>query len=170
MATSTLDLFDKARTLSKDVDDNFLDLARTLKQLQERDLGLFTDLWRQTDLGRRKAYYLVEIARTYDHLPIPRSRLKKLGWTKLQLIAKSVTADNWQELLDTAEHYPTKQLEKIVKGHKPVDNAHCVLMYFTPKDYAKLEHVLIKNGGEKSGRGILHKEEALMKIVEGAHP
>lgn len=168
MPLSTEDLYDRAKTLSKDVEDNFLDLGRYLRQLQDRDPKLFSDLWQKTALGRRKAYYLVEVSKVYDPLPIPRSRLKKIGWTKLQLVARVINKDNWQELLETAEQYPTKQLEKLMKGEKAMQNAHCVLMYFSPKQYKDLEEELLKNGGERSGRGILRKEEALMRLIEKA--
>ena len=168
MAQSTEDIFARAKDLTKNVEDNFLDLARTLRQLKNRDPALFTDLWTKTNLGRRKAYYMIEIDETYGPLPIPRSRLKKLGWTKLQLIRKHVTRDNWEELFATAESMPTKQLEKLMKGEQPVSNAHCVLMYMTPTQYKLFEERLLENGSQRSGRGLLHKEEALTRILKAA--
>jgi len=81
MALSNDDLYDKALDLSKDFDDNFLDLAKTLRQLLDRDQEMFRDVWTKTNLGRRKAYYLVEVSRTFDSLPVGRARLKKIGWT-----------------------------------------------------------------------------------------
>ena len=165
MALSTEDILAKAKTMAKEPDDNFLDLAKTLRQLHDRDTSKFTEVWQQSDLERRKAYYLVDIDRAYGPLPIPRARMKKIGWTKLASMAKQVNADNWQELLELAEKTPTKQLEKIMKGEKAVENAHCVLMYFTPKQYKVLEAELLANGGERSGRGILRKEEALINAL-----
>jgi len=168
MAQSTDDIYSRARELTKNVEDNFLDLARTLRQLKNRDPALFTDLWKKTNLGRRKAYYMIEIDETYSQLPIPRSRLKKLGWTKLQLIRKHVTSDNWEELFATAEGMATKQLEKLMKGEQPVSNAHCVLMYMTPTQYKLFEERLLENGSQRSGRGLLHKEEALTRILKAS--
>jgi hypothetical protein len=168
MPVSTDEMFDKAKTLSKDPDDNFLDLARTLRQLHDRDVDKFTEVWQNSDLDRRKAYYLVDISRAYESLPIPRARLKKIGWTKLASMAKQVTADNWQEMLELAEKTATKQLEKIMRGQTPVTNAHCVMMYFSPKEYKVLEEALLKNGGERSGRGIINKEKALIKALKSS--
>ena len=71
-------------------------------------------------------------------------------------------------LLQLAEENTTKQLEALMKGEKPVDNAHCVLMYFTPKQYKVLEEALVQNGGTRSGRGIVNKEEALLKALKKA--
>lgn len=52
-----------------------------------------------------------------------------------------------------------------MRGEKPLGNAHCVLLYFSPKDYAELEDALVKHGGVRSGRGIQNKEEALIRLV-----
>ena len=52
-----------------------------------------------------------------------------------------------------------------MKGDQPKTNAHVVLLYFDPKDYKQLEEQLIHNGAERSGRGLLGKEAALMRMV-----
>jgi hypothetical protein len=168
MAISNEELYDKAMSLSGDVEDNFLDLGKALRQLLDRDPDAFQKVWQKSNLGRRKAYYLVEVSRIYDPLPIARSRLKKIGWTKLAIIGKQIDKGNAQELLQLAEENTTKQLEALMKGEKPVDNAHCVLMYFTPKQYKVLEEALVQNGGTRSGRGIVNKEEALLKALKKA--
>jgi hypothetical protein len=73
----------------------------------------------KTNLGRRKAYYLVEVSRTYDRLPVPRSRLRKIGWTKLQLIGKHIDASNLNGMLELAENNNSKELERILRGGEP---------------------------------------------------
>jgi hypothetical protein len=165
MALSTEELYDKAKTLSGDVEDNFLELGRSLRQLLDRDPELFKKIVAKANLGRRKAYYLVEVSRIFDPLPVPRSRLRKIGWTKLQLIGKHIEPDNMEELLQLAESTNAKDLERHMRGEKPLGNAHCVLMYFSPKEYKELEEALIRNGGTRSGRGILNKEKALINVV-----
>ena len=168
MPLSTEDLYEKTMLMSKNVEDNFLDLGRYLRQLLDREPELFQEIIVKSDLGRRKAYYLVEVSRTFDPLPISRPRLKKLGWTKLQIIGKHVTKDNVEELVTLAENHSVKQLERLMQGDAPMKNAHCVLMYFTPKQYAELEAALLKNGGERSGRGIVGKEQALINALRKA--
>jgi hypothetical protein len=54
---------------------------------------------------------------------VPRSRLRKIGWTKLQLIGKHISQGNLEELLQLAESVSSKELER---GEKPLGNAHCV--------------------------------------------
>lgn len=70
-------------------------------------------------------------------------------------------------MLTLAELTPTKLLEKQLKGEKPLNNAHCVLMYFTPKQYKELEEALLSHGATQSGskRGIQNKENALIAAL-----
>ena len=164
------ELYDKALGLSADVEDNFLELGRSLRQLLDRDPDLFRQLVKKGNLGRRKAYYLVEVSRIFDPLPVPRSRLRKIGWTKLQLIGKHVTPENLDELLTLAESTNSKELERQMRGEKPMKNARCVIMYFSPKQYAEFEEALLKNGAKPSGRGIVGKEEALINALRKAVP
>jgi hypothetical protein len=50
------ELYDRVLALCSDVEDNFLDLGRNLRQLQHRDPDLFQQaIEKQGDLGRRKA-------------------------------------------------------------------------------------------------------------------
>jgi hypothetical protein len=167
MTTSIDELYDRALALSSDVEDKFLELGRSLRQLLDRDPALFQQVVKKR-LGRRKAYYLVEVSRKFQPLPISRARLKKIGWTKLQIIGQHVTKDNVEELVGLAEQLNTKQLERKMQGEEPLGNAHCVLMYFSPKQYAEFEEALLKNGAERSGRGIVGKEEALINVLRKA--
>jgi hypothetical protein len=43
-------------------------------------------------------------------------------------------------------------------------------MYFSPKQYAELKEVLLLNGAEPSGHGIVGKEEALIAALRKAAP
>jgi hypothetical protein len=168
MTMSIDELYDRALALSSDVEDTFLELGRSLRQLMDRDPGLFQQIVKKGRLGRRKAYYLVEVSRKFESLPINRARLKKIGWTKLQIIGQHVTKDNVEELVSLAEQLNTKQLGRTMQGDDPLGNAHCVLMYFDPNQYTEFEEALLKNGAERSGRGIVGKEEALIKALRKA--
>jgi hypothetical protein len=138
MTLSNEALYDKAMGLSKEVEDNFLELGKSLRQLMDRDPELFQQIIQKSNLGRRRAYYLAEVSRIFDPLPIPRARLNKIGWTKLQLVAKHVTPSNLDVLLQLAEDSAAKELERRMRGEKPVGNAHCVLMYFSPEGLCRV--------------------------------
>ena len=158
-------LYEKALELSANGPDNFLELGRALSQLYDRDPDLFRQLAAKSNMGLRRAYDLVEVSRTFEPLAIPRDQLRKIGWPKLQLIAQHVTPNTLDALLQLAEDTTAKDLERHMRGKKPLGNAHCVLMYFSPKDYAEVEDALVKHGGGRSGRGILNKEEAQLNVV-----
>jgi hypothetical protein len=132
MTKSIDQLYDRALVLSSDVEDKFLELGRSLRHLLDRDPDLFQQVVNKGRLGRRKAYYLVEVSRVFEPLPVPRSRLRKIGWTKLQLIGKHLDASNIDALLFMAEENSSKELERVLRGEKPLGDAHCVLMYFSP--------------------------------------
>lgn len=166
MELSVDDLYTRALELSSTVEENFLDLGRYLRQLADRDPDKLEKVIAKSDLGSRKMYYLVDISRAFDGLTVPKARLKKIGWTKLSVIAKKVTQGNVEELLEIAETSTVKALEKRMKGEDAGDTQHCVLMYFSPKDYETFEEALVKHGGMRSGRGIVDKEKALMRMVE----
>jgi hypothetical protein len=98
--------------------------------------------------------HLIEGSRTVEALAIPRDQLRKIGWSKLQLIAKHVTLDTLDAFLQLAEDTTAKDLERHLRGEKPAGNAHRVLKYFSPKQYKQLEGALAPYGGAPSGSAI----------------
>ena len=167
MAVSTDDLYQKSVTMGL-VEDNFLELGKTLRQLQDRDRRLFAKSVNVSGLGLRKAYYLITIARQFDGLAVPKARLRKIGWTKLQALGPYVTAQNLEELLAMAESLSTMALKTALRGDDPRANSHCVLMYFSPEQYSVFEAALMKAGAQKNGKNgksISDKETALIKIL-----
>ena len=159
-------IYDRTIALASQVDEQFLELGKHLRKLYEKDPDLFKKAIDATDLGSRKAYYLLEISQTYDKLAIPASRLKKVGWTKLMLLSKHINKANAGDLIKIAEGNTVQQLKAILNGEEPQNNAHCVLLYFSPDEFHTLETALVKHGAKRSGRGLLHKEEALMSLLK----
>ena len=151
MTKGTDALDDKALELSANVPDNFVESGRALTQLYDRDPNLFRQLATKSNMGLRKAYDLIEVSRTFEPLAIPRDQLRKIGWPKLQLIAKHVTPNTLEALLQLAGDMTAKDLERHARGWKrPAGNAHCVLRYFSPKSYEQLEGAHVSNGAAPS--------------------
>ena len=146
MTEGTSALYETALKLSASVDANFLELGHALLQLFDRDPDLFYQLAANANLGLRKAYDLIEVSRTFEPLAIPRERLRKIGWPKLQFIAKHVAPNTLDALLQLAEDSTAKELERRMRGENSLGNARCVLMYFSPKDYADLDRATEKYG------------------------
>jgi hypothetical protein len=61
-----------------------------------------------------------------------------------------VTPNTLDALLQLAEDTTAKDLERHMRGEKPAGNAHCVLKYFSPKQYTQLE-ALVPYGAAPSG-------------------
>jgi hypothetical protein len=59
-----------------------------------------------------------------------------------------------------------KQLERHTRDEKFLGNAHCILKYFSPKNYAEADDARAKHGAARSGRGI---ETALVWMVTAAN-
>jgi hypothetical protein len=53
-----------------------------------------------------------------------------------------------------------KQLERHTRDEKFLGNAHCILKYFSPKNYAEVDDARAKHGAARSGRGIENKGTA----------
>ena len=69
------ELYAKSLELSTRFDDNFMELARNLRSLQETDFDRFKDLIDKSGLGRRKAYYLVALDKALGNVKISKQRL-----------------------------------------------------------------------------------------------
>jgi hypothetical protein len=166
VAANLSELYDKALHQSTRVEQTFLELGASLRRLYDRDREQYHKVIERSGIGLRKAYYLVSISHKFAKIPVPRARLREIGWTKLQVIAKHLTPQNYGELLTLAEQNKVRDLEALLRGETPKgDNTHCVLMYFTPKQYEIFKERVLKGGAYRSGRGLLNKEGALIKIL-----
>lgn len=148
------------------VDENFLELAKALRELQDTDVDEFTRIVNNSGLGKRKAYYLVAIDRTFSKIPVPKLRLKKIGWTKLNVLTKSINKSNYAELLKAAEQYTAKELEKYLSGQKVSAKKKAFLAYLSPEDYEELRHAFLRVGGKPYQRGFSNKGASLAAVCK----
>ena len=168
MTLTIEEVYDAALVRSDDVEDNFLELGRSLRRLFDMDRGLFKQLIKKRNLSRNKARCLVNVSKVFDPLPIPRSRLRKIGRTKLQMIAKHVTPENMEDLLQLAENCSAQRLERTLRDGTHCEKTRRVQMSVTAAEYKELEDALVQFGGVRSGQGIKHKEVALMNMARAA--
>ncbi|MCY0147040.1 hypothetical protein OEG84_04725 [Hoeflea sp. G2-23] len=163
---SSDELSKKVSDLAKDLDKQFMELGKTLRDVKDTDSELFRQMAADTGIGLRKAYYLVKVFEAFDKLHVQPKRLRQIGWTKLMILSAHVTKQNYRDLLDLAEKMTARNLQLHLKGEDTEDNNHAVLMYFTPEQYGVLRDVLVEHGATQQGRGLLDKEAALMRLVE----
>ena len=160
------DLYDKVVELAPEVEVKFLELGGLLGKLMDADRELYAKAVLKAGLGTRKAYYLIAIAKAFKNLKIGKPRLRAIGWTRLQVIARVVNESNAEELVALAEQHKVKDLEAIIKGEEPQPDSRVAILYFTPDDYDLFEGVLLKHGASKHGRGLVGKEQALIKALK----
>lgn len=157
--------------LAKQGDAKFLQIARILRELSDTlaaspgpdKMKPFEDCLKKARIGRRRAFYLIEIDRVYGQMPVPRKRLAAIGWTKLGLMAKYVEPDHANEWLKLAETSTAEQLRAFLVG-KDLPS-HTLTFKLSNQQYSIIAGTLLANGGYlTSGAGIANKEAALVKI------
>lgn len=161
MEVIVTDKSDKIDDVADLIGNNFVELARLLRELHDEDPETFFSVVEKLGLSQRKAYYLIKIDRTFRNLPIPPDRLHRIGWTKLQLIAPHVTQETWIELIELAETRTVHQLEAILRGEEIGDNEHCVLLYFSETQYEVFRRAVITFGGLDVKGTLKRREEAI---------
>jgi hypothetical protein len=176
--TSTPVLEKKVLALSLRPAERFLDLGDALGSLKDKSREEYRRIVRKAELGTRKAYYLVNLAKQFHsppgkparlhQTPDIRARLHQIGWTKAQVISRHLSGTNILKLLKYAEdkNTNTKALEAYAGGTEADPGTRCVLLYFTDSEYRLFEKALIKFHAENSGRGLTGKEKATIKMAK----
>jgi hypothetical protein len=144
----------------------FLEAARHLREIQDEAPDEFVDTVKQLRIGLRKAYALASIDRSFHTRNIERERLRKIGWTKLAMLAPIVDDDNVETLLSFAEEMPSHALARMVRGETVDLNGRIVALYLDTESLALFEQVIERFGAVRAPRGWLRKETALVKAMQ----
>lgn len=147
---------------------DFIALGRYLRAVSEAPGASVAEAGAQFGVNRRKAQYLVEIARTIDGLGIPDERLRRIGWTKLSVIASDLDAGNADELLTAAEKHKVPDLQAILAGRKPASRRHVMKFDLDDAQHAVVRAALLAHGASPSSRGLHDKEAALVAALTAA--
>lgn len=168
MSNNDLSLEAQVEIIASFIGDNFLRLAKALREIQDEQPDIFLKVVELVGISRRKAYALTRINRQFDDLGVPEERLYYIGWTKLQIVGRYLTNENAEYLLKLGERLTSHDLEARLRGEIPVKNARVVMLYLAPADYARLRTALLKHGAIPSGKGLIEKEAALMTLIDKA--
>lgn len=158
-------LFLKTVTLIAHLEDEFLELASLLRQVQQASPKDFKNLISIPQLGRRKAYYLVAIDRAFGDKNVPAERLTKIGWTKLAALAPHITDANLEAALLFADLNSVKNIEAVAHGLEPIVGGRSVLLNFTGDQFAAFSAAILAHGAIKNGQGFIGKEAALIAAL-----
>ncbi|MFC3101066.1 hypothetical protein [Altererythrobacter lauratis] len=143
------------------IGDHFLEAARYLREIQDEYPDEFIAVAKSLGIKRRKAYHLASVDRSFDNLGVAQDRLRKIGWTKLSLLAPHVDADNVLELLNMAEVLTAYELKMYLRGEMLAPDTRAVVVYLDKAQYAVFESAVLKAGAIKHPHGLTNKEAAL---------
>ena len=156
---------EKADMIADQLGTNFMQLARLLRELQDEDPDTFFPVVDRLGLSHRKAYYLVQIDKTFSALPVKNDRLHKIGWTKLQRLCPHISQENWAELIALAERHTVHQLDAILRGEEPREDENCVLLYMTDTQYLIFRKALLQHGAIPAKGTLQNREAALVRAL-----
>ena len=155
----------KTELITALIDDDFLAAAQLLRKIQDETPDAFAAVAKSAGVGLRKAYALVQIDRCFATLNVDRKLLRGIGWSKLQILCRHITIDNHQELLSLAQNVCAHELSVILRDATYSVGKHCVVLYFSSKQYDVFQHAVLAHGGKKSARGLTNKEAALVQSL-----
>ena len=159
-------LVEQAKSLSADFDQNFVALGKVLTQLRDISAADMKQFCNEAGISTRKAYYLIALTKKIEPLNIPAADLAQIGWTKLVVIAKVLTADNWQGHFALALISTTRDLTNTMKGVRPTPGMRSMVLFFKPDDYAKFAKSVLAHGAKQDGAHLLYREDALLRIFD----
>jgi hypothetical protein len=142
-----------------------LDLSRKLDLLHRRDRAEFLDVIRAGGLSRRTAFYLRKVGQLIRTAKLSTFQAERIGWTKLQIVGDKLNGKNASRLLKLAEENNAQELRRLVSKKRAKSKPNCVQLYFTDKQYEQFKRALTDQNATSKGRGIVGKEEALMRLI-----
>jgi len=151
----------------------WLELSRLLELLYghrgEKGRTEFQNVIRDQALNRRTAYYLLKVGQQLRSARLSTSQAERIGWTKLQIIGDMIRPHSAARLLKLAEETNAQELKRLIREEGANPKPHCVLLYFGPDQYRQFKRAILRHGGSSTGRGLLGKEEAIMRIIRSAN-
>jgi hypothetical protein len=147
------------------IGSHFLETARYLREIQDQAPENFAYVVEQLKLGKRKAYALAKIDRSFHDRGVDRERLRAIGWTKLWLLSPFVGDANVEAMLQLAEATTANELKLILQGQEVDPEGKVIVLYLRRDDLAIFDKVMAAYGAIKHPRGWLDKEEAIMRAM-----
>lgn len=163
----------RARQLAAKPALNFFDLAQTISALHEHDPAELSDLAQRAGMSRRRVYYLLRVGELTKACGISKADAEKVGWTKLQIIARHLTEsdeksiENISDQLALACDTKAHDLPAVLRRRK-VPATRAVQFHLTSSAQAEVNMALLAFGAKRGRRGLEKKERALLRMVRAA--
>jgi hypothetical protein len=158
-------IFAKSNAILEKSECSFLEFAEVLREAQDLGPDYFVAIAKLLKVGLRKAYVLAKIDRHFGQAGFSRDRLRKIGWTKLSLLASAGAVENLAELLKFAEACTAYELKLRLAGEEIDPDGRCVVLYLSSGQYSVFEAAILKHGALKVGKSLLGKENAVAKAL-----
>lgn len=145
-----------------------IDLAEALWKADQTEPGSVAEIIEETGLGRRRAYYLLQVWDRFAQAGYSKAELAEVGWTKLAIVAKYLPPGMEAAGYDLAQRNTAQQLPVILQGgSQSLPRPHSVLLRLTPSQYKLFAAVVLKHGATpaKKGKGLANKERALIRAL-----
>lgn len=167
------DIKSRVIALAGNPSKNFFDLASALVSLHDFEASLLSEVAREAGISRRRIYYLLKVGRMSLENAISRNDAEKLGWTKLQIIARhiaevgTVTREDVHAFMAIAHKSTARELpQKLRSGITATTRAEVFYLNASQRD--ELRRVLVAFGAKRRGVGLVGREDAILQIVRAA--
>ena len=155
----------KGRNTAK-LQSDFIEQGVRLRDALAQDKAAFDALARAEGLQQRKAYYLINIADTFERSKIPRHDLLEVGWTKLEMLRDRARDADFPELFSKVKSLPVPELRRVLAGGEAREERHVVQLYLSAEQFEVLAEVVDMFGGARVGRTLHKREEALTRALK----
>ena len=124
-------------------------------------------------MSRRRLYYLLQVGRFIEDRTISQADAERVGWTKLQIIARytenepRTSAQDIQSYVQAASATTAYALAVTLRQGRAIPKK-AVVFRLNLGARAELREALATFGAKSRGKGMILKEKALMKIVRTA--
>ena len=153
---------------------SFHAFARALWAAHSNDPSFLHEVERVAGIKRRALFYLSNVGGFIADYSITEEQAERIGWTKLQIIARhaanqprNIGQHAIQAKLRIAARTPAHALRGVLETmHRPSRGSlRSVLLRLPAEQYADVEAALIACGAKRRGKGLVGKEEALVRLA-----
>lgn len=154
---------------------NFHAFARALWAAHSNDPTFLQKVERLAGIKRRALFYLSNVGGFITDYSIAEARAERIGWTKLQIVAQYVATQPGkisqralQAMLGIADRSTAYALPTALKAQDAASRGslRSVLLRIPADQYADVEAALIACGAEPRGKGLIGKEDALVRLAQ----
>lgn len=147
---------------------DFLANARELRHLLETDRAAFHERAKELSFNQRKAYYLVQIDRAFADIDADEALLRKVGWTKLGILAPHVSRGNYKDLLAKALGLSAQELQVTVAAEPGQPKNHHVALRMTDDQKAVFDAAIKAYSPPGRRAALVDKAAILTAALEAA--